>query len=258
MNIYVASSWRNAGQPAVVQALRNAGHEVYDFREPSPGEQGFSWSYIDPLWQDWKRPQYIEALEHPIAELGYAKDFAAMKAADCCVLVQPCGRSAHVEAGWFAGQGKPVFVLLDEGEAELMYKAFTMLFLDLDTMVQHLNVVGPYLTPLAKAIAELDGKPYEVLPPYPMPVGKYFKQYACEGHNFVVHPDASDENPYVLKWSFISDAAEAKVEIGYILAFKSEEDLYKAFNALTDAQAHHYFRTEVLPTINIIRKTGWR
>ena len=34
MKIYVASSWRNERQPDVVQALRNAGHDVYDFRHP--------------------------------------------------------------------------------------------------------------------------------------------------------------------------------------------------------------------------------
>ena len=32
MHIYVASSWRNTYYPEVVQALRDAGHEVYDFR----------------------------------------------------------------------------------------------------------------------------------------------------------------------------------------------------------------------------------
>ena len=30
--IYVASSWRNVFYPDVVQRLRDAGHEVYDFR----------------------------------------------------------------------------------------------------------------------------------------------------------------------------------------------------------------------------------
>ena len=35
--IYVASSWRNAFYPDVVKALREAGHEVYDFRNPPTG-----------------------------------------------------------------------------------------------------------------------------------------------------------------------------------------------------------------------------
>ena len=30
--IYLASSWRNERQPELVRTLRQAGHEVYDFR----------------------------------------------------------------------------------------------------------------------------------------------------------------------------------------------------------------------------------
>jgi hypothetical protein len=49
MKIYIASSWRNAAQPALVQCLRNQGHEVYDFRNPPPPgiPGGFQWSEID-------------------------------------------------------------------------------------------------------------------------------------------------------------------------------------------------------------------
>ena len=38
MKIYVASSWRNLLQPGIVLALRRCGHEVYDFRNPAPGD----------------------------------------------------------------------------------------------------------------------------------------------------------------------------------------------------------------------------
>lgn len=41
MKIYVASSWRNAYQPQVVDALRKEGNEVYDFRNPAEGDNGF-------------------------------------------------------------------------------------------------------------------------------------------------------------------------------------------------------------------------
>ena len=57
--IYVASSWRNEYYPEVVAKLREAGHDVYDFHN----------------------------------------DIEAMEACDVCVLVLPCGRSAHTEAG---------------------------------------------------------------------------------------------------------------------------------------------------------------
>lgn len=120
--IYVASSWRNEQQPEIVRLLRGAGHEVYDFRNPRPGDHGFAWSEIDPEWQSWTPEQFRDALDHPIAGLGFLSDFRGMNWADCCVLVLPCGRSAHLEAGYFAGAGKPVYVLLADGEPELMYR----------------------------------------------------------------------------------------------------------------------------------------
>jgi hypothetical protein len=51
--IYAASSWRNQHQPWIVPLLRNAGHEVYDFRNPFNGRPGFAWSDIDPDWKAW-------------------------------------------------------------------------------------------------------------------------------------------------------------------------------------------------------------
>ena len=123
--IYVASSWRNPWQPEVVARLRSAGHEVYDFRNPADNPGGFRWSDIDDKWLDWSASEYIAQLGHPVAERGFKADFDAMRWADVCVLVLPCGRSAHTEAGWFAGCGKRTIVYLPEKqEPELMYKLF--------------------------------------------------------------------------------------------------------------------------------------
>ena len=132
--VYVASSWRNPFQMAVCAALRSARIDHYDFKNPRPGERGFHWSDVMPSYQRGATgnlladaDEYIKALEHPIAVEGYASDFEAMVAADACVLVLPCGRSAHLELGWCAGQGKRTAILLDPDEAnkitpELMYK----------------------------------------------------------------------------------------------------------------------------------------
>lgn len=121
MRIYVASSWRNHPQPLVVATLREWGHEAYDFRNP-PERAGFGWEAIHADWQKWTIEDFRDALAHPIAQAGYAADRRGMDWAELCVLVLPCGRSAHLEAGFMAGQGKPVLVLmLEPAEPELMY-----------------------------------------------------------------------------------------------------------------------------------------
>ncbi|MFY9190406.1 MAG: hypothetical protein WAN89_03915 [Lawsonella sp.] len=123
--IYVASSWRNPIQPEIVQVLRGAGHEVYDFRNPAPGNYGFAWSAVNPDWLEWTPEQFIADLYsgHPVIEQGFAFDKDALDWADTCVLVLPCGRSAHLEAGYTAGQGKLTLFYLhpDKFEPELMY-----------------------------------------------------------------------------------------------------------------------------------------
>jgi len=122
MRIYVASSWRNERQPLVVAFLRELGHEVYDFRHPRPYDAGFHWSQIGEGWQDWTRSEFCDALQHPLARTGYAQDICALKTCDACVLVMPCGRSAHLELGFAAGMGKATAILLESGEPELMYR----------------------------------------------------------------------------------------------------------------------------------------
>lgn len=140
MNIYVASSWRNPRQPAIVAELRALEHVVYDFRHPPGGDHlGFSWADVDPEWTSWTPEAYRAALEHPVAVAGFTSDFEAMENADACVLVLPSGRSAHLEAGWFVGAARPLFVLLDRAEfadgaghsvVELMYRMATLVTAD--------------------------------------------------------------------------------------------------------------------------------
>lgn len=152
MRVYVASSWRNDVQPDVVEALRADGHEVYDFRHPPGGDHlGFSWAEVGGDWQSWTIGEYLDALQHPVAVAGFDSDFGAMQAADVGVLVLPAGRSAHLEAGYFVGAGKPLFVLLDgiefspwvgEGgidptlkvNPELMYRMAADVLRDLDRL----------------------------------------------------------------------------------------------------------------------------
>jgi hypothetical protein len=120
--VYVASSWRNERQLLIVETLRAAGHQVYDFKNPAPGNTGFSWKQVsDKPPAEWTVADYKAALDHPISAHGFMCDFRAMRWADTFVLVLPCGRSAHLELGWATGAGKRTVILTrDSEEPELM------------------------------------------------------------------------------------------------------------------------------------------
>ena len=125
MKIYVASSWRCPYYPEVVVALRSLGHDVYDFRNPAPGQHGFAWSEIDLDWTRWDPHTFRTALGVGVACRGFGLDMAALALCDACVAVLPCGRSAHLELGYAIGAGKRTAVYVPEGvnfEPELMYK----------------------------------------------------------------------------------------------------------------------------------------
>lgn len=139
-NIYVASSWRNPYFPEVVERLRKEGHKVYDFRNPPHGGTGFHWTDVDPNAPTWTFDEYAKGLKHPLAEKQFSADLEALKWADTCVLVLPCGRSAHTEAGWMAGAGKRIIAYIPEmGEPELMYKLFDAVEGSIEELVKALS-----------------------------------------------------------------------------------------------------------------------
>jgi len=124
MKIYVASSWRNEDQPRVVNMLREHGHEVYDFRNPCDGTPGFQWEHVAKHWKHWDVDVFKMGLKHPAAIAGYERDMAALSDADVCLLVLPCGRSAHLEAGYAAASNKKLVLFTPPftfGGPELMY-----------------------------------------------------------------------------------------------------------------------------------------
>ncbi len=120
--------------------MKKAGHEVFDFRHPWERYDGFHWSNIDERWQDWSVEEYKTGLRHPVAIEKFGRDFDARKWADVCVLVLPCGRSAHAEAGWFSGAGRKVIAYIPEPqEPELMYKLFDGVVSTMEELLQMLR-----------------------------------------------------------------------------------------------------------------------
>lgn len=139
--IYVASSWRNLYYTEVVARLLEAGHEVYDFRNPPHGKGGFFWKNLDPDFDKWTVKEYKQGLLTPPAELQFQCDLDALNWADTCLLELPCGRSAHTEAGWMKGSGKRTIVYIPEmQEPELMYKLFDLVSDDLEEVMEYLEM----------------------------------------------------------------------------------------------------------------------
>lgn len=160
--IYVASSWRNPTQPAVVYALRQAGFDVYDFKNP-PNGTAFAWDEIglqhsNPLHGHPNAPdvadtaEFLEALRHPRAIDGFNSDFTAMQRADAIIAVAPCGRSAHLELGWGVGARKRTAVLLDDPcTPELMYLMTDYQATTIPTLLEWLREVLPEPTAATRA-----------------------------------------------------------------------------------------------------------
>jgi hypothetical protein len=136
--IYLASSWRNQAQQLIVSELRAAGHEVYDFKNPAPGNIGFSWRQCG-MYGDEREldaAQTLALLNHPVAQAGFKLDHDAMEWADTFVMLLPCGRSAHLELGWACGAGKRTMILQPERqEPELMYLEAGGLFSSLPELI---------------------------------------------------------------------------------------------------------------------------
>jgi hypothetical protein len=123
VKIYVASSWKNGEYFELLRTLRGKGYEPLDWRE-----KGFGWNQVTGTPAGEMTPQQYrdEVLTHPRACEGFANDHDKMMDADACILLLPCGRSAHLEAGWFWGQGKPLHIFIPVFDTpELMYKGAT-------------------------------------------------------------------------------------------------------------------------------------
>ena len=125
----------------MVSTLRAAGHEVHDYKASASGQGEPSAEQVDELTRMRFEPARFRELltHHPMARSLFDKDMGALRACDACVLVLPCGKSAHLELGWAVGAGKRTLVLLQgECEPDLMYKMVDRLCLSLEEVVETL------------------------------------------------------------------------------------------------------------------------
>ena len=144
LKIYLASSWQNKEYEQVLNTLRLEGYETYDFKHPENKElSSFDWEKLDKKYNRWTCSDFKKALNHPETIKAFQKDFQAMQEADICVLLLPCGRSAHSEAGWMKGNGKKVFILdLSENpKPELMYRMYDDYLTETMELIERIKLI---------------------------------------------------------------------------------------------------------------------
>lgn len=144
MIIYTASSWKNKYYSDVVKRLVSEGFRIYDFRSAISTEgqtQAFDWSQIDPDWEKWNTTDFLQVLEtNDLAANAFKSDLKGMQDADICLLILPCGKSSHLEAGYMKGLGKVLYIYMPELERpELIYNLANDIYNDLDMLIKDLK-----------------------------------------------------------------------------------------------------------------------
>ena len=142
--IYTASSWRNEWYETVVCALTQEGYEVYDFRNAisTQGKKAaFDWNQIDTGWENWNTEEYFKQLyTNQLCWNAFRSDMKGMRNADICLLILPCGRSSHIEAGYMKGLGKTLWIYMPEREKpELTYRIADGIFTNIYGILQALK-----------------------------------------------------------------------------------------------------------------------
>lgn len=124
MKIYIASSWKN--QKAVIalaEYLERYGFEVDAFCRSNNKRYAFHWSELVDDEDDLANYDAIEMLADTRTQRAFKEDRKWLDWSDCVIMLMPCGRSSHLEAGYAKGQGKLLYIYgaFPKGEFEVMY-----------------------------------------------------------------------------------------------------------------------------------------
>lgn len=137
MNIYLIGSLRNNDIPVIAEALRSAGHDVYDdWWAPGPE--------TDDYWQKYEHIRgrtHAQALEGWHAKHVFSNDLQHLTTTDAAVLVLPAGKSGHLELGYVIGLGRPghVYMPQEPDRFDIMYRFARSVSTSLPELVEALS-----------------------------------------------------------------------------------------------------------------------
>lgn len=112
--IYVIGSLRNPEVPDVANLLRRELPGVEAFDDWYAGSED-----ADDWWMEYEKGRghgYKDALYGHAADHVFDFDFKHIQQSQMGILVQPAGKSGHLELGFIAGSGKPTLIYWPEGK----------------------------------------------------------------------------------------------------------------------------------------------
>ena len=139
MKIYLIGTFKNERIEPLGDKLRKMGFEVFDsWRGTHPESDQVMWRY-----ERNRGHSYKEALRGLAAQNAFQFDKRHLDDSDAAILVMDAGRSAHIEAGYMVGRGKPVYVLLEPNKQidrlDLMHNFCTDFFETEDELLTYLQ-----------------------------------------------------------------------------------------------------------------------
>ena len=127
MKIYLASSWKNRlAVLEMAKLLRCEGHVVDAFCDEK-NRVSFNWSELfgimDKEGWDITELDAKDMMNHWRVQEAFEEDKRYLDWSDAVIMLMPCGRSAHLEAGYAVGSGKKLYIVggFEKGEFETMY-----------------------------------------------------------------------------------------------------------------------------------------
>ena len=134
--IYIIGSLRNPAVPAITKRLMDNNLQVFS-EWYGAGERA------DDHFREYHQSlgrSYLEALKTDAAKTIFEFDKKHIDLADTVILINPCGRSGHVEFGYAAGCKKICLYLLDDPDRwDLMLQFATKIYTNLDDIINDLK-----------------------------------------------------------------------------------------------------------------------